>query len=38
VQAVSQQTPSTQFPVPHWSGAVQVPPFDCFGVQTPALQ
>jgi hypothetical protein len=38
VQAVSQQTPSTQFPVPHWSAVVQVTPFDCFGVQTPALQ
>jgi hypothetical protein len=38
VQAVSQQTPSTQFPVPHWSALVQVAPFDCLAVQTPALQ
>ena len=38
VQAVSQQTPSTQFPVLHWSVVVQVAPFACFGVQTPARQ
>jgi hypothetical protein len=37
-QAVLQQTPSTQLPLPHWSAALQLPPGFFFGVQTPAAQ
>jgi hypothetical protein len=37
-QAVLQQTPSTQLPLPHWFAAVQAPPFPILGVHAPALQ
>jgi hypothetical protein len=37
-QAVSQHTPSTQNPVPHWFAPEQVPPAAIFGVQAPAAQ
>ena len=37
-QALLQQTPSTQLPLPHWLAAVQAPPFDSFGTHAPALQ
>jgi hypothetical protein len=37
VQPPSQQTPSTQLPVPHWFPAVQAWPAVFFGWQTPAL-
>jgi hypothetical protein len=36
--AVSQHTPPTQLPVPHWSTAVHVAPLALFGVHTPPLQ
>jgi hypothetical protein len=32
--AVLQQTPSTQFPLPHWFAAVHATPFAFFAVQT----
>jgi hypothetical protein len=38
VQAVSQQTPSTHWPLPHWLDAVQVVLVVCFGTQAPSLQ
>ena len=37
-QLVLQQTPSMQFPVPHWSVAVQLVPFPYFDVQVPPRQ
>jgi hypothetical protein len=37
-QAVLQQTPSTQLPLPHWLLAVQVVALVSFGTQAPALQ
>jgi hypothetical protein len=37
-QAVLQQTPSTQLPLPHWLAAEQVVPFVFLGTQVPPLQ
>jgi hypothetical protein len=37
-QALLQQTPSTQFPLPHWLAALHTVPFDFFATHTPALQ
>jgi hypothetical protein len=37
-QALLQQTPSTQLPLPHWLAAVQAWPLLLFGTQAPALQ
>ena len=34
-QAVSQQTPSTQWPVPHWAFSAHTPPCVVFGTQAP---
>jgi hypothetical protein len=38
LQAVSQQTPSTQLPLAQWPGAPQPAPFASLGAQTPAEQ
>jgi hypothetical protein len=38
VQAVSQHTPSTHWPVPHWLFAEQVMPEGPFGTHAPSLQ
>jgi hypothetical protein len=37
-QAVLQQTPSTQLPLPHWLSAEQVVPFVFLSAQVPPLQ
>src|SRR5205823_2272106 len=37
-QAVSQHTPSTQWPLPHWSAAPHVPPGGSLGTHRPAEQ
>jgi hypothetical protein len=37
-QAVLQQTPSTQLPLPHWLAAVHAPPLASLGTHAPALQ
>jgi hypothetical protein len=36
VQAVSQQTPSTQWPLPHWFAPPQASPATSCGTHTPA--
>jgi hypothetical protein len=36
VQVVLQHTPSTQYPLVHWPGALQEPPFASCAVHTPA--
>ena len=38
LQARLQQTPSMQFPVPHWFDAAQRPPLAFFWTQAPAEQ
>jgi hypothetical protein len=38
LQAVLQQTPSTQLPLPHWLAAVHVPPLSSFSTHWPLPQ